>query len=165
MKKINVITKKLLLIVVVISSVFAFANAQDSTKENKALSIENGIKNKHFVFVAQNVQPTTGRFRQLTSYYDLKVANDTLQSSLPYFGRAYAPPVNPSEGGYDFASTKFDYEVKERKKGGWEIIAKPSDRHNGERFFLTVSQSGDATLQVTSNNRQPISFHGYLKER
>ena len=33
------------------------------------------------------------------------------------------------------------------------------------RLTLDVSSDGYASLQVTSNNRQPISFNGYVTER
>src|SRR6266487_6699890 len=75
--------------------------AQDSTKQNtasKEATIKNIVDAKNFVFVAQTVSPMSGRTRQLTSYYDLEVLKDTIVSTLPYFGRAYTAPINPSEG-------------------------------------------------------------------
>jgi hypothetical protein len=154
------------LIVVIISlhCVYAQDSAKDS-KTSKELSIKNMVDAKNYVFVAQTVLPVSGRTRQLTSYYDLTVSKDTTISALPYFGRAYTTPVDPSEGGINFTSTNFDYTATDRKKGGWDISIKPKDANDVQQLFLTVSEKGYATLQVQSNSRQAISFNGYITER
>lgn len=164
MKKINKTLKSCLLIFIATASSVHFTNAQNTSNDSKSNNIEQHIKNKDFVFVAQTALPTNMRSRSLTSAYDFKITNDSLVSSLPFFGRAYSPPLNPLEGGYNFVSTQFSYTIEERKKGGWNIVAIPKDRNNGEKFLLTVFKNGSASLQVTSNNRQPISFFGYVKE-
>jgi len=142
--------------------------AQDSTKDNKA-SKESNVKNMvdagNYVFVAQTALPVRGGMRQLTSYYDLKVSKDTIVSALPYFGRAYTAPIDPTEGGINFTSTNFNYTTTERKKGGWDILIKPKDGKDVQQLFLTISETGYAVLQATSNNRQAISFNGYITER
>jgi hypothetical protein len=143
-------------------------HAQDSTKDNKASkesSIKNMVDARNYVFVAQTALPVTGGMRQLTSYYDLKVSKDTIVSALPYFGRAYTAPIDPTEGGINFTSTKFDYTTTERKKGGWDVSIKTKDGKDAQQLFLTISENGYAALQVTSNNRQAISFNGYITER
>lgn len=135
--------------------------AQPSKSEN---NIKNLIESKHFVFKAQTVMPLSGRTRQLTSNYDMKVMGDSLITYLPYFGRAYTAPLDPTEGGIQFTSTNYKYTVKEKKKG-WDITLTPTDEQNVRELLLNVSNSGYATLTVNSNNRQSISFHGYVTGR
>jgi hypothetical protein len=84
---------------------------------------------------------------------------------VPYFGRAYTAPMDPTKGGIQFTSTKFEYKETKRKKGGWEILIKPKDTQDVSQMVLTVSETGFASLQVISNNRQPISFSGYVDEK
>jgi hypothetical protein len=143
-------------------------HAQDSTK-NENTSKESNVKNmvdaKNYVFIAQTALPISGRIRQLTSYYDLEVSKDTIVSQLPYFGRAYTAPIDPSQGGINFISKNFEYTATERKKGGWNISIKPKDAKDVQQFFLTISEKGYATLQATSNSRQAISFNGYITEK
>ena len=98
----------------------------------------------------------------LTSVYDLKVSSDTVVSDLPYYGRAFVAPIDPAEGGIHFTSTQFTYTIKEKKKGGWDVSIVPKDIHDVREMQLSVSEAGYATLQVTSNNRQLITFTGYL---
>jgi len=149
-----------------VSSTITFA--QDSKEEEKqkdAQQIENMIQSKNYVFIARSALPMRGRNINLTSIYDLKVSGDTVISDLPYFGRAYSAPINPAEGGIHFTSNDFTYNLTERKKGGWDITILPKDTRDVRQMFLTVSESGYASLQLTSNNRQAISFNGYIKER
>lgn len=139
--------------------------AQKKDNDKKAV-IRQLVENRNYVFKVQTVQPMQpSPNRQITSDYDLKISPDTVISYLPYFGRAYVAPIDPSQGGIKFTSTKFEYTSKERKKGGWDILIKPQDTQEARQLVLTVSDNGYATLQVLSNNRQPISYGGYIDEK
>jgi hypothetical protein len=108
--------------------------------------------------------PQRGGGRQLTSDYELRVTPDSVISFLPYFGQAYFDvPYGATDGGIKFTSTKFTYEVKAKKKGGWEISIKPADVKNLDRLFLNISADGYASLSVNSTNRDFITFDGYIK--
>jgi hypothetical protein len=154
----NILVKSLLVIILVGSS--TLIHAQDLDKS----VVQNFIKTKEFVFKAQTVLPMTGMSRQLTSEYDVRFLGDSVVAYLPYFGRAYSAGYGEG-GGIDFTSTKFEYKVKERKKGGWDISIKPQDAKDVQALNFTISENGYASLQVTSNNRQPISYNGYVMER
>jgi hypothetical protein len=136
------------------------ALAQDSTKT----SAKDWVTEKNFVFRPQTALPTRGRAIQLTSYFDLKVSKDTMISNLPYYGRAYSASINPSENGLNFTSTNFDYTVTPRKKGGWEVLIKPKDANDVREMTFTIFENGTASLYVTSNNRESISFNGYITQ-
>ncbi|GEP97163.1 DUF4251 domain-containing protein [Chitinophaga cymbidii] len=124
------------------------------------------IADRKYVFQAQTVFPMRGRSRQITGDgYDVYVSKDTVISYLPYFGRAYNAPMDPSQGGIQFTSTNFEYKEENGKDGGWNITIKPNDARDVQQFYLTVSKDGYASLQVTSTNRQPISFNGVVREK
>ena len=138
---------------------FYKAGAQDTSQT----SVENRLKDKNFIFVAQSALPQRGSMRQLTTYYDLRVSKDTIVGNLPYFGRAYSAPVDPTGGGITFTSTSFDYVVKPRRKSGWEVQIKPDRSSNVQQLILNVFDNKSASLRVISNNREPISFSGSIK--
>lgn len=152
---------------------FAFAyfttsfgqQSKEDKKQQERAQIQNLINSKNFVFVAQQVLPLGGRTINLTTPYSLRLAGDTVVSDLPYFGRAFVAPMDPSEGGIHFTSANFDYNQKDRKKGGWDITILSKDTKDVRQMFLTVTESGYGTLEVTSNNRQQISYNGYIRER
>lgn len=139
--------------------------SKESKKQDKLAQIESLVQSKNYVFIAQTAFPMGGHAINLTSVYNVKLSGDTVVSDLPYYGRAYEAPMNPSEGGMNFTSTKFSYDVKARKKGGWDISISPGDTKDVRQMFLTISSEGYATLQVGSNNRQNISFNGYITSK
>lgn len=133
------------------------AGAQDKSEEVKQL-----IQSKHFTFRAQSALSSRLGTRQLTSDYDVRLAGDSMATYLPYFGRAYSIPYGTNEGGIRFNSTDFTYQVKERKKGGWEILMVPKDAGDVRQLLLSVTKAGYATLNVTSTNKEPISYNGVI---
>ena len=141
-----------------------FAQCSPSKMASKLSSDElnDMIANKDFRFVAQQVNPMRGRTRILTSEYDVVIKNDSLVSFLPYFGRAYQAPMNPSEGGIQFTSTQFSYDVTSGKKDDWTLIIKPKDYQQVQAFNFKVFANGSASLQVISTNKDPISFNGHV---
>jgi hypothetical protein len=149
------------ILLIFIAAAFNTVSAQDKKEE----AIKNMIETKNFTFVAQTASPTGAPLRQLSYGFDLNVLGDSVVSYLPYFGRAYSAPMDPTEGGFKFTSTKFDYTVTGRRKGGWDIIIKPKDAKDVRELALTAFDNGNSTLQVLSNNRQPITFNGYIAAR
>ena len=133
--------------------------AQKKEKPN----FQDLVRSKSFRFVAQSAMPLRGRTIQLTSQYFMKVMPDTIICDLPYYGRAYSAPIDPTEGGINFTSTDFDYDVANRKKGGWDITIKPKDTRDVRQLTLTVSENGYGTLIALSNNRQQISYYGQIE--
>ncbi|MBV4357779.1 DUF4251 domain-containing protein [Pinibacter aurantiacus] len=139
--------------------------AQKSKQEKKQAAIKALIDSQNYVFKAQSAMPMSGATRQLNYDYDLKVSKDTINSYLPYYGRAYTAPMDPTQGGIHFISKDFEYTVTPGKKQGWDIVIKPKDVQDVQMMSLSVSSDGYATLQVTSTSKQPISFNGIIVER
>ncbi|MDP4276218.1 MAG: DUF4251 domain-containing protein [Bacteroidota bacterium] len=134
-------------------------------KEQKALRLKEKVESSHFTFVAQSVNPMSFRTIQLTSYYDLKITKDTIRVYLPYFGRAYTAPMDPTQGGFNFMSTDFDYKmVNGKKPGNWQVTIKTHDPLHSITFYLDIWDSGMATLTINDPDRQTISFNGAIKE-
>lgn len=136
---------------------FTGMNAQDLDEA----TVKKAVQNKEFTFKAQTAFPMGGNVRQLTPGYDLRVSGDSLSTYLPFFGRAYTAPL-PGEGGIKFQSEDFSYKAKAKKKKSWEIIIEPEDTRDVRQMILRVFENGHATLMVSSNNRQSISFSGYI---
>jgi len=154
------------LFIALISSTVAYS--QDSKEERiaaQAAAVKSLIESKNYVFVPTSVSPQSGRTRQLTSSYFLKISKDTVVSDLPYFGRAYVAPINSSDAGINFTSTEFDYTETLGKKGAWNITIKLKDQTQAREMNLTIFSNGRTDLIVSSNNRQSISFSGDIKAK
>lgn len=133
-------------------------------QNNDETTVSRYVNEQQYTFRAQTVMPTTGRTRQLNTDYDLTVSKDSVSSWLPYFGRAYSAPLDPTKGGIQFTSTDFDYTTNQRNDG-WEITIKPKDTRDVQELFLTIFKNGSANLRVSSISRQPISFGGVITEK
>jgi len=153
-----------LLLMITVFTAFT-ATAQEPGKPTKEqLSIHKQIENKRFLFVAQTALPMRGRSVQLTSSYDLRVSGDSIIAYLPYYGRAYSAPMNTYDGGIKFTSVQNTFTVKDRKKGGWDITIQPTDANDIRELNLTIFPNGSASLRISSNNRDPISFNGMISQ-
>ena len=125
--------------------------------------VKNLVDSKTYVFEAETARPTAGGMRHLTPGYTLKVSGDSLKADLPYYGKSYNAPMNPADVGIKVTTTDFEYNVSNGKKNSYEITMKPKDKVYNSEFDLTVYDNGTAYLQVTSPDRQSISFNGYIK--
>ncbi|HWZ34596.1 MAG TPA: DUF4251 domain-containing protein [Mucilaginibacter sp.] len=163
---------KLICIVMICALSISASVAQNQTKADKkaakAAEIKRLITSGSYVFVANYVIPNSMPSRSLTANYDVTVTPGKLEVWLPYFGRAYAAPFNPSEGGVKLTTADFTNKLVSKKKN-WEITltprnSNPPGANDVRNLVLDVSDDGYASLRVTSQNRQPISFNGYVEE-
>lgn len=157
----------LFILVLIVSAGLKVASAQNTRKDKKAekeAATKKKIDDRHFTFSATYMLPQRGGGKAITDvYYDLKVSKDSLTVYLPYYGQAYFDVPYNGDAGMKFTSTKFTYNVKEKKKGGWEIIIRPSDVKNIEQLSMYISTDGYASLSINSVNRDFIDYNGYLK--
>lgn len=162
MKKLSFLIYTLLIILVV------GCKAKELTPQQQAKVDEytRKIESPDFVFIPSNVQPMGGRSINLDPSYYLKVTKDTVEAYLPYFGRAYTAPTNPTDIGIKFVSTDFDYNSEIKKNGTYEIRIEPLNLAKRELqgivLYLNISNSGYGSLSIQSTNRQNISYYGTI---
>lgn len=142
---------------------FNACRSTHSLSQTDADTLHTWISGRRFRFAADRVVPIGFRSRYLDPGYYLELRTDTVQADLPYFGRAYSAPIDPSRGGIQFISTHFSVDPQ-AERHGWLVLFRFRDQLNGVRqATLQVAEGGTATLQVTSDDRQPISFTGHLE--
>ncbi|MBZ4187778.1 DUF4251 domain-containing protein [Niabella beijingensis] len=167
------ITYSSLLLLPVLFFFFSCSSQKQTTGSSTAIT--DAVTGQQYTFVATSVFPTEdSRFNprflfpnasnlyQLTSRYDVRVTPDSVIAYLPFFGRSFTAPVDPTKGGIKFTSTKFDYK-KSQRKNNYEIEITPKDNNEVRSLYLTVSPSGFASLRVLSMNKTPISFNGNVE--
>lgn len=130
---------------------------------NSQNSVKEMIDDKRFVFEAQSMSPLKGSMRTLTPGYTLKVSPDTVVADLPYAGRAYQAAYG-SDGGIKFEATKFEYAVKSKKKG-WTVNIETKEVTGSPRVIISAFDNGSARVVVYSNDRESISYNGFIKAR
>ena len=154
-------------------SVFATGFAQETSKKalreqkktEKQQQIEALINSNEFVFEATQVFPQSGKMITLTgSSYTLKFHNDTIESYLPFYGRAYSVDYD-GDGGIKFKGKPDEYKVVTQKEGkGYDINATIKGQKDYYKLYLSVSTNGSATLVVNSNQRSSISYRGNIEK-
>lgn len=138
--------------------------AVQAQEDDKMSMTQRAVETKNFIFKAETVTPQRGRMMQVTPEYDLTIRPDSVIAFLPYFGRAFTSTVGPVDGGIKFTSTDFNYSSVKKKKNRWEITIIPKDGSDVRSLYLTVFDNGRASLQVINNNRDGISYNGYIQE-
>lgn len=166
--------KSLKIIVCLVLVLIAF---KGSTQTNET-AIKDMVDAKRFIFSATSAMPTNsseinqilgkmspgsaGTITLSGSAYDVQVYPDSLAVHLPYYGRSYSANMSHDDGGFKFSTKEFSYKNTKRRKGGWDITIIPKDTKENPRLNLTIFTNGNATLNITSNNKQSISYNGVL---
>jgi len=165
----------------ILSFAFLLIGAQSFAQTNKETTVKI-VADKHYTFVANSALPMANNdiSRILTmmpggqggatinlsgSQYDVRVTKDSVVAYLPYYGRSYSAPIDPSQGGIKFTSKDFTYTESKNKKGAYTIQINTKDvKRENYRFTINISTNGYASLTASSINKQPIIFNGYLDE-
>jgi hypothetical protein len=151
-----------LLIIPVFLSAIILVNACSSAREVTTVTpqeITDAVNNNHWRFTATNVNPTYGRFRNLTSDYFVSVNNNKLVVALPYYGKLNSPAGAFEGNPLDFESTSFDLSKETRGNGGWTVNIKTPDPEV-QLMVITLFDNGTAQLSITMTNRTGISYNG-----
>lgn len=137
-------------------------------------AVDKLVNSEEFTFMAEKAHPTGGDVINVLSsmrstnildlsYGDGIVFKDSLvQVHLPYFGRVYNPSYDTSKAGFAFESKDFELNKVKNNKGVWIIRFSPNDQQNVRYMQLEVFNNGTASLNVDANDRQSISYSGYI---
>jgi hypothetical protein len=145
---------------IVIVATITLAACNKSLTPEETQGIHETVAAQSYIFRAQSVSPLSGSNIQLSPGYDLQVTPNAVIATLPYYGRAYTAPVDPSAGGIRFTSKRFKYTATQNSKGEMDIMIIPEDVPEVKQLNLHISSRGGATLNVTSRDRQAITFYG-----
>ena len=152
---------------VAVMFVTACATRQTATERDAAATeIRNAVEAFDFRFIPRSAHPTGFRSMQLTPVFEVNVSPDTVHVNMPFFGRAFRAPLHPTDGGFHFTSTDFDYSVEQGRRDG-NLLVQITFRDLGRRvvFDFNIWESGSARLNITDVDRQSISFQGDIELR
>jgi hypothetical protein len=128
-----------------------------------AQSIKPFLDSQHYVFQPWTAQSLSGPLHHLNAAdFTLEITRDKIVSDLPYYGRAYVAPMDPTINVLDFSSGKFSYTLTPGKKDGWVVLIKPEDNQEVQQLQLNISSNGYSSLQILFSNRDPIIFNGIV---
>lgn len=124
--------------------------------------VEMLLNSRVFVFRARRAEPSGTNSIDLTTNPNyVKFNPDFIDSYLPFFGRAYSGAGYNSGAGLHFQG-KPDIFTVDKKKKTWEVKVTVKNNTDTYRLYLLVTSEGFATLSVTSNNLETISYTGEI---
>jgi hypothetical protein len=148
---------------------FAQEKTKQQIKEEQKLEKQKEIAalvdSKEFEFVGQTAYPQGTRSVDLTTNSNfLKFEKDSIDSQMPYFGRAYGGVAyGRGDGGMHFKGKIENYSLTKDKKK-YLMRAKISDKAETYDLLLTVFFEGNASLSINTFNRSSISYNGRIEK-
>jgi len=165
--------KTLYLATIIMLSMMLSAVAQNSKKEEKKRQKEeqyqavlNLVASGKFDFFARKANTQKGRQVDLTTRGNyLRIDGESASADMPYFGRAFSAGYSNSDGGINFDGQMEEHEVEQNDKKQ-RVLIKFKVRSPDDTFScaLTIYSIQSATLSVTSNKRQAISYNGEMTD-
>ncbi len=140
-------------------------------------TVKTLLQNEEFTFMAKSAHPTNydvinvmnslpatsaSRMLQLDYGYGITIKKQELVSTLPYFGRSFTPSMDRDRESLRFTSKNYKIMSTEGKKGAKVLTIIPSDVSHIRRIIMEVFPNGRAYVSIDANDRQPISYDGYL---
>lgn len=136
--------------------------------QNFSFRAERAIPTNYDVINVMNSMPNSTGMRILDlsgSNYSIDVKKNTMEVTLPYFGRVFNPTYgNTAQNSYRFTSKDFTVTKTQGKKGKWIVKIKVHDQSNVDEINLEIFKNAKAFVSVRSNDRQPISYDGFISK-
>lgn len=161
----------LILSLLLIALVFS-AKAQNSKKEAKEKlkqdqyqQVIDLIDSENYEFIGRKAYPQKGPQIDLTTNPNfMRIENKNASADMPYFGRAFNVGYSGSDGGIKFDGPMESYDIQRNdKKRRLTIKYKVKGADDNYTCTLTISGLQSASLSVSSNKRQVISYNGFVK--
>ena len=169
------IMKKTVLMSVMFLLTLLFSCTSQTYVEPKTL--EGLINSNQFTFMPKRANPTnfdvinvmnslpnnnSARMLDLDYGYSVVIKEKELDVNLPYFGRLFNPSYDTSKNSYNFNSKDFTVSKLQNKKGNWVFTVSPKDLSNVRVIYIEIFKNGGAYVSIDSNDRQAISYDGYI---
>lgn len=132
-------------------------------QEKRKEEVKNVILDKSFVFVPTHAMPLGGGSIQLSYSFEAEIKGDSLFSYLPFYGVAYHVEYGGRNSAFDFSHPLENYEMEE-VENGYHIKLEVKNKMDYITYSFHISELGYSTLNVTSTNRQAISYYGRIEK-
>ena len=123
--------------------------------------VQERLDAQQYEITIQFMQPRRGASQAVNSHYFIRVDGTHFRSSLPYVGVAYSLPYGGGKG-LSFDSEIEEYVEDTSRSDRRRIIFSTDNEEDYLVYRLTVFNNGRADLEVSSRNRESISYRGFL---
>lgn len=155
------------ILIIIMSSTYSQERTvikDEEKKSGKRERTEMLLNSKEFTFKARRAIPSRGASIDLTTNPNyVKFQPEFIESYMPFFGRAYSGVGYGKDTGLHFKGQPDVFTV-EKKKRNYHVSVTVKGEVDNFRLYLTVSPGGNASLTISSNNRESISYMGEVTE-
>lgn len=155
-----------LLLTALFCFIFGNVSAQEKDKKSQEIveadmgRVESLLHSKSFEFKANTVTPASGAPKNLVgSGYSVTFSPEQIISNLPFYGRAYSGMRMGKDKGMKFQGKPENFNIEKDERFQVSTVVNDSDVYE---ISMSVSNSGYATLTITSNARGTISYQGEI---
>ena len=158
--------KKLAFLMIMMLSLVACSTTRNAATQKVdaqkvAAQIADSVNARTLKVTFNYVNPMRFPVHYLTTEYSLRIKGDSISSYLPYFGRAYRTDYGSTESPLNFEGLAWNMDISRYKKRGYRFVFEVTNKQQESFVYnLTIFSNGNATLNVNSNDRDPISFDG-----
>jgi len=160
--------KKLLFSILLGSSACAMLSGCASAEERAARAAEQAAKvtkpleARDYKIAVNRMYPMKGSSKSVSYGYSVEVRNDSLISYLPYFGGAYNVPYGGGKG-LNFSERIGSYRESQKNNGERQIEINVTNEEDTYIYLIKVFSNGNSSIDVTSRQRDHISYSGELE--
>ncbi|WP_246008031.1 DUF4251 domain-containing protein [Kaistella jeonii] len=152
-------------------------NSCDSQNNIAPEKVTSLLQSTEFTFMAEKANPTSydvvnvlnslpnssaSNILNLDYGYTVEIKKDEIKVDLPYFGTMYTPNFDSEKNSFRFTSKDFKINKTAGKKGSTVYTILTKDQQNINNIILEVYKNGKAYLSIRANDRQSISYDGYI---
>ncbi len=141
-------------------------NAKKQKKQDRYQKVLELIQSKNFEFVGRKANPQGTRQIDLTTRINfLRIKGEKAIANMPYFGRAFSGGYGQGDGGINFDAPYESFNLeKNDKKHRVTITFRVKGDSDTYNCSLIITSFDNATLTISSNRRQTISYYGDVSE-
>ena len=132
-------------------------------KERKQMAVLGAITAKRWHIDINTMNTMRYGSRTVTPDFFLELRGDTLRSYLPYLGQAQVSQYSPAIG-LNFEEPVRQYKESKPKSNKFtQLDIDVKTREDSYHYVIELYDSGEATIRVRSQYRDPVSFDGSLE--
>ena len=140
----------------------ATAEERAAKAAEQAKKVTAALNERHYVITIDRMIPMRGASKSVSYGYSVEVRNDSLISHLPYFGRAYNVPYGGGKG-LNFDAPISSYKQFQKKSDQRSIEIGLANDEDTYVYMIDVFDNGSTSVQVTSRQRESISYSGKME--
>ncbi|HHV03895.1 MAG: DUF4251 domain-containing protein [Bacteroidales bacterium] len=158
----------ILLCIPILMPAGAYSQSQREARAARKAALEEQVRTLveggTFEISFDRANPARGKSIILSPVYEMKFQNNRVSTYLPYFGRFYTAPADPTKLAIELVDREVETAIKKDRRKSYSIIFSTNITANETiTFYLRISASGTASLSINSSSRAIISYLGNLK--